>query len=53
MDVVSLSKESCRFIKQEKSLYLFILFILVKCASCNQTKARREKVYFEKEGPTI
>jgi hypothetical protein len=45
MDGVSLSKESCRFVKQEKTLYYR--------ASYNLSKARREKVYFEKEGPTI
>ena len=37
MDGVSLSKESCRFVEQEKSLYFL-------------SKARSEKVYFEKEG---
>jgi hypothetical protein len=49
MDGVSLSKESCRFVEKEKSLYFdYISKVLTR--PCNLSKARSAKLYFEKEG---
>ncbi|KAG9140586.1 hypothetical protein Leryth_024574 [Lithospermum erythrorhizon] len=45
MDRVSLSKESCTFVKKENTFDYR--------ASYNLSKARRDKVDFEKERPTI
>lgn len=48
MGGVSLSKESCRFVKEERSLSIR----LVKRASCNQTKLKQEviKLTLRKKG---